>query len=77
MPRKVMKPSPQMASQRPLGDKARIYMDANATTPLLPAVREAMAPWIEDHCANASSGHSDGRAARAAIENAPTGRELH
>jgi len=46
----------------------RIYLDANATTPLDPRVREAMAPWLD--CGNASSPHAEGRAARSAIDRA-------
>ena len=48
----------------------RIYMDANATTPLLPQVLEAMQPyWIEDF-ANASSIHQPGQRARRAVDSA-------
>lgn len=47
----------------------RIYLDHAATTPLLPAVREAMADAME-RWANPSSPHSEGRAARAALEDA-------
>lgn len=48
----------------------RIYMDANATTPLLPEVLEAMRPWFLDHFGNASSIHQPGQQARAAVERA-------
>lgn len=48
----------------------RIYADHAATTPLLPAVREAMMPWMEAGFGNASSIHSEGRQARAAIDEA-------
>jgi cysteine desulfurase len=45
-------------------------MDANATTPLLPEVVEAMRPyWIEDF-GNASSIHLDGQRAHAAVDRA-------
>ncbi len=48
----------------------RIYMDANATTPLLPEVFEAMRPfWIESF-GNASSIHQQGQQARAAVDHA-------
>jgi cysteine desulfurase len=48
----------------------RIYMDANATTPLLPDVLEAMRPyWIEEF-GNASSIHQRGQHARAAVDRA-------
>ncbi len=48
----------------------RIYMDANATTPLLPAVFDAMRPFYTDHFANPSSIHQPGQFARAAIDRA-------
>ncbi len=48
----------------------RIYMDANATTPLLPEVLAAMEPfWMEDF-ANASSIHHHGQAARRGVDHA-------
>lgn len=47
------------------------YLDWNATTPLDPAVREAMLPWLGgDSFGNASSRHEYGRQARAAIDEA-------
>ncbi len=48
----------------------RIYLDNNATTPLLPEVFEAMRPFFRDHFGNASSIHSHGQQTRAAVENA-------
>ncbi|MGB9032319.1 MAG: cysteine desulfurase family protein [Acidobacteriaceae bacterium] len=48
----------------------RIYMDANATTPLLPEVLEAMRPFFIDNFGNASSIHQHGQHARAAVERA-------
>ncbi len=48
----------------------RIYMDANATTPLLPEVFEAMRPFFIEHFGNASSIHQQGQYARAAVEHA-------
>jgi cysteine desulfurase len=47
-----------------------LYMDANATTPLLPKVVDAMAPFWTEHFANPSSVHQPGQRARAAIEHA-------
>jgi cysteine desulfurase len=44
-----------------------VYLDANATTPLLPEVFEAMRPWLAESCGNASSNHAQGRAARTAV----------
>lgn len=48
----------------------RIYMDANATTPLLPEVLAAMQPYWMEQFGNASSIHQDGQQARNAIEQA-------
>lgn len=48
----------------------RVYMDANATTPLLPEVFEAMRPYYTEHFGNASSIHHFGQQARAAVERA-------
>ena len=48
----------------------RIYMDANATTPLLPEVLDAMRPWLMESFGNASSIHQYGQHARAAVEQA-------
>lgn len=45
-------------------------MDANATTPLLPEVVRAMAPFWTEHFANPSSVHQPGQYARAALEHA-------
>ncbi len=47
----------------------RLYLDHAATTPLLPAAREAMVAGLE-RWANPSSPHAEGRAARAALEEA-------
>ena len=53
---------------------APIYLDWNATTPLDPAVREAMLPWLgaaePARFGNASSRHEYGRQARAAVDEA-------
>ena len=50
----------------------RLYLDHAATTPVLPAARDAMAQALEDW-ANPSSPHADGRRARAALEQARRG----
>jgi len=47
-----------------------IYLDNNATTPLLPAVWEAMRPFALDAFGNPASAHSAGRRARQALEDA-------
>ncbi len=48
----------------------RVYMDANATTPLLPEVMEAMHPYWMEHFGNASSIHQQGQRARTAVDHA-------
>jgi cysteine desulfurase len=45
-------------------------MDANATTPLLPEVMEAMRPYWMDHFGNASSIHLHGQQAHTAVNRA-------
>jgi cysteine desulfurase len=47
-----------------------IYLDHNATTPLLPEVLEAMLPHLRGNFGNPSSGHVYGQRARAAVERA-------
>jgi cysteine desulfurase len=47
-----------------------IYLDYNATTPLDPAVAEAMQPYLSTHFGNPSSSHSFGVQARQAVEKA-------
>lgn len=49
---------------------APVYLDHNATTPLDPAVREAMLPYLDARFGNPSSRHEYGRQARAAIDAA-------
>ncbi|MGB7984981.1 MAG: aminotransferase class V-fold PLP-dependent enzyme, partial [Terracidiphilus sp.] len=48
----------------------RVYMDANATTPLLPEVVEAMRPYWTERFGNASSIHLDGQQAHSAVNRA-------
>ena len=48
----------------------RVYLDSNATTPVLPEVFEAMRPYYLDQFGNASSIHHHGQHARAAVERA-------
>src|SRR6202041_2581274 len=48
----------------------RVYMDANATTPLLPEVVEAMCPYWTEHFGNASSIPRDGQQARKGLDHA-------
>lgn len=48
--------------------RRRIYLDFNASAPLLPAAREAMLDALD--CANPSSVHAEGRMARQIVEQA-------
>src|SRR5580765_7270783 len=48
----------------------RVYLDNNATTPVLPEVFEAMRPFYLEQFGNASSIHHHGQHARAAVEKA-------
>src|SRR5947209_10352947 len=47
-----------------------IYLDYNATTPLDPAVTDAMLPYLREHFGNPSSTHEYGKAAHDAVERA-------
>jgi len=47
-----------------------VYFDYNATTPLDPAVREAMLPYLGEVFGNPSSVHHVGRRARALLDDA-------
>jgi len=48
----------------------RVYLDNNATTPVLPEVLDAMRPYFSEHFGNASSIHHHGQQTRAAVERA-------
>src|SRR5438874_5255759 len=48
----------------------RVYLDNNATTPVLPAVLAAMQGFFGEHFGNASSIHHHGQETRAAVERA-------
>ena len=47
-----------------------IYLDHNATTPILPEVVDAMLPYLREHFGNPSSSHVYGRRAHDAIARA-------
>jgi len=49
---------------------ARIYLDANATTPVLPEVVDAMLPYFTTASGNPSSAHHAGQRTRSAVEHA-------
>jgi cysteine desulfurase len=48
----------------------RVYLDNNATTPVLPEVMEAMRPYFTERFGNASSIHHYGQDTRSAVERA-------
>jgi cysteine desulfurase len=48
----------------------RIYLDNNATTPVLPEVMATMLPYFAEDFGNASSIHQNGQATKAAVEDA-------
>ena len=48
----------------------RVYVDNNATSPVLPEVLEAMLPYFGEHFGNASSIHHHGQETRGAVERA-------
>ena len=47
-----------------------IYLDANATTPMLPEVVDAMLPWMRDGFCNPNASYAGARDAREAVEEA-------
>lgn len=49
---------------------APVYLDHNATTPVHPAVRDAMIPWLGERWGNPSSAHAYGRDAARAVATA-------
>lgn len=51
-------------------DDQIIYLDYNATTPLLPEALDAMLPFLRQQFGNPSSSHAAGRATRAGVEAA-------
>ena len=61
-------PTPSLLAERK--PARRIYLDNNATTELLPAVRQAMEPYLKIAQGNPSSIHGAGRDAREGIESA-------
>jgi cysteine desulfurase len=48
----------------------RVYLDNNATTPVLPEVLSAIEPYFGEYFGNASSVHHHGQRSRAAVEKA-------
>src|SRR6516225_8874986 len=58
------------ALRRGENSMAPIYLDYNATTPLDPAVIEAMMPYLRQHFGNPSSTHEYGKTAHDAVDRA-------
>jgi len=52
------------------GEDRPIYLDHNASTPVLPEVVESMLPYLREQFGNPSSSHPYGRAALEGIQNA-------
>jgi len=50
----------------------KVYLDNTSTTPLLPEVREAMLPFLDEYYGNPSSLHDWGDVAREAVDDART-----
>jgi cysteine desulfurase len=71
---KQLTPAPLPAFSLPLLKNRlsmdRIYLDNAASTPMAPAVLEAMQPYLLGHPGNPSSTHAPGRALRNALEEA-------
>src|SRR5579862_5543428 len=59
-----------LTKARKIKGMRRVYLDNNATTPVLPEVLEAMRPYFGEHFGNASSIHHHGQETRAAVERA-------
>lgn len=54
-----------------MNDKSKpIYLDYNATTPVDPAVRDAMLPYLGEEFGNPSSSYAYGQRAKEAVEHA-------
>jgi cysteine desulfurase len=52
------------------GGARPLYLDHNASTPILPEVLDAMMPYLREEFGNPSSRHAYGRVAREAVERA-------
>jgi cysteine desulfurase NifS len=61
-----MQEAPDITEQK--RSAIRIYFDHNATTPVHPAVFEAMKPYLTDRFGNPSSIYREGREAKTAVE---------
>lgn len=62
--------APLFATAPAIRPALRVELDGNATTPVAPAVRDAMLPFLGVESGNPSSLHLRGRAAREAVEEA-------
>lgn len=59
-----------LQTPRPASTASCVYLDYNATTPVDPAVLEAMLPFLGENFGNAGSVHTPGQRARAAVDAA-------
>jgi len=59
-----------LSAPQPAAGAAELYLDHNATTPVDPAVAEAMMPYLTENFGNPSSIYNIGRSARKALETA-------
>ena len=63
-------PVSKIEAAAPVAASARIYLDHNATTPVLPEVQRAMVRCLEGGYGNPSAIYREGREAKAAMEEA-------
>jgi len=67
---RIARPSLSDTIVIPYNEGMRVYLDANATTPVLPEVFEAMRPYWTESFGNPSSAHLPGQRTRSAVEKA-------
>ena len=61
----------QLVQNKPVkNSRLPIYLDHNASTPVLPEVVDAMLPYLREHFGNPSSNHVFGRTMHKAVEHA-------
>src|ERR1051326_976252 len=70
LPQRAQRTAEKSSEEQEYSRMTPIYLDYNATTPIDPAVRAAMMPFLEEHFGNPSSTHAYGRVAHEAVEKA-------